>query len=72
MPRPLCSRFCYLFRSNCKSEYEQTLIYANLFMKNSIVDDCKNTFHFINIVSNFSNSSKDFEDDCLDFPGTYL
>ena len=68
-PRPLCSRFCYFFRSNCKSNYDKILKYANVFEKDIIIDDCTNTFQFQNKVSNFTNSSKDFEDDCVDFPG---
>ena len=71
-PRPFCSRSCYFVRNNCRSDFDIVLKFADVFKKDSIVDDCENTFHFINTVHNFANSSKDFEDDCIDFPGRLL
>ena len=71
-PRPFCSRSCYFVRNNCRSHFDIVLKFSDVFKKDSIVDDCENTFHFINTVHNFANSSKDFEDDCIFFPGRLL
>ena len=71
-PRPLCSKFCYFFRSNCSRSFNAIIKFSSIFGKNSFVDDCENTFHFINVFSNFTNSSKDFEEDCIDISGNML
>ena len=71
-PRPLCSHSCYFARSNCSNSFNFVLKSANIFKEGSFVDDCENTLHFINEVHNFPNSSKYFEDDCIDFPGRLL
>ena len=69
MPRPLCSSACYYFRHSCDHEYKDFIAYANLFGIPITDDYCENTFEPINKVFHFPNSSKDFESDCLDFPG---
>ena len=67
-PRPLCSSACYFFRYYCEYQYTTIIAYANL-LGISIYDDCENTFNHINVIFHYPNSSKDFEDDCIDFPG---
>ena len=66
-PRPLCSSTCQVFSDQCAHEYANILLYANLygFILN---EDCENTLHHIGKTFNYPNSSKDFENDCLDFP----
>ena len=71
-PRPLCSNSCYFFRSNCSREFDSIIKLISIIAKNSLVYDCGNTFHFINVLSNFANSSKDFEEDCIDISGNML
>ena len=68
-PRPQCSKSCYFLRNNCTRHYNLILEYDKILAEDSFIDDCDNTFNFINNAHNFSNSSKDFEDDCLDLPG---
>ena len=67
-PRPLCSSACYTFNYDCDYEYNTIISYANLF-EVPLSDDCENTLHHINKEYGYSNSSKDFENDCLNFPG---
>ena len=70
-PRPLCSSACYMFRSSCEYQYTTIISYARL-LGIPITDDCENTFHHINNLFHYPNSSKDFKDDCFDFPGSYI
>ena len=70
-PRPLCSSACYAFRRLCNYHYTTIISYGNL-LGIPLSDDCENTFHHINNLFHFPNSSKDFEDDCFDFPGSYV
>lgn len=67
-PRPLCSSACYFFSSFCDSEYEIIVRYASLFGI-PYSDDCENTLNHLNKLLKFPNISKDFENDCVDFPG---
>ena len=69
-PQPLCSSSCNTFSYDCEYEYNTMITYANL-LGIPLSDDCENTFHHINRVYNYPNTSKDFENDCFDFPGTY-
>ena len=70
-PRPLCSRACQLFREYCEYEHTTIISYANL-LGAPLTDDCENTFYHINNLFGYPNSSKDFENDCFDFPGSYV
>ena len=68
-PRPLCSSACYAFRRSCNYHYTTIISFAKL-LRIPLFDDCENTFHHINNLFQYPNSSKDFEDDCFDFPGS--
>ena len=71
-PKPLCSKSCYFYRSNCYSDYSRILKYAGAILMTSIADDCENTFTIAKSLFNFTKSSKDFKDDCLDIPGIFI
>ena len=71
-PRPICSKSCYLFRSNCSRAFNAVIKLSRILVRGSLVDNCENTFHFINTFGNFANSSKDFEEDCIDISGNVL
>ena len=68
-PRPLCRNSCYIFKDQCEFEYTIISTYANWYGV-PLSEDCENVFHHINKLYNYPNTSKDFENDCLDFPGT--
>ena len=70
-PRPLCSSACHMFRSSCEFEYTTIISYAKL-LGIPLSDDCENTFNHINNLFHYPNPSKDFEDDCFDFPGSCI
>ena len=71
MPRPLCSKACRLFSYECEYQYTTIITYGNLIGV-PLDDDCENTFNHINKKFSYPNSSKDYENDCYDFPGTYI
>ena len=71
-PRPLCSKSCYFYRSNCYGDYSRLLKYGGAILMTSFSDDCENTFNIANTVFNFTKVSEDFKDDCLDIPGILL
>ena len=67
-PRPLCSKACYMFSNECEYEYTTMITYANL-IGIPIENGCENAFGHINSIFNYPNTSKDYENDCYDFPG---
>ena len=67
-PRPLCSKACYFFSKECNFQYTTIITYGNLIGV-PLDDDCENTFNHINKKFGYPNSSKDYENDCYDFPG---
>ena len=67
-PRPLCSKACYSFSNDCEYEYNTIINYAHV-AGIPIKNVCENTFTHINSLFNYPNSSKDYENDCYDFPG---
>ena len=69
-PRPICSKACNLFSKECDYEYTTIITYGNLIGV-PLDDDCENTFNHINKIFAYPNSSKDYENDCYDFPGIY-
>ena len=69
-PRPVCSSACYTFRDQCEYQYSSIIIYSTLFGY-TLRDNCENIFYHISDLYAYPNSSRDFENDCLDFLGMY-
>ena len=69
MPRPLCSKACHSFSNECEFEYTTIINYAKLVVGIPLESGCENTFSHINSLFNHPNASKDYENDCYDFPG---
>ena len=71
-PRPICSRSCSNYFSSCNGEFNAFLDFTRSFnFPLSFMQNCENTLHHINMGYGYPNSSNDFEDDCIDIPGSY-
>jgi len=70
-PRPFCSSACSNFYSACNLEFNAILDFTRI-LNYPLMYNCKNTLHPINMGFGYPNVSSDFEDDCLDLPGSYI